>query len=158
TSSGEGVAQLWDPATGQRTQKRPLKSWARSVDFSPDGKTLLTVSGNTDLQQWEVASGHALRCITKPESWLQCMTYSRDGSSLAAVDMHKDVHFWDSSTGKELDYPVGQMNTHQDEPESDDQQVTRGGFRPQMVLTPDGKMVITSRLEPIVQIWEMASG
>ena len=155
TSAGKGAVQVLDRATGKPTRKISLKSWARSVDFSQDGKSLLTVSGDGDLQQWDIAGGREMRCFTKPASSLGYVTYSRAGSLLAAVDMHEEIHFWDTGSGKELDYPTGQINTLEEEPEPAGQP---RGFRPQMLFNPDGKMLITSRCQSQIHIWEMASG
>ena len=54
TTSTDGTARLWDPATGQhRTTLTGHTDWVRAVAFSPDGTLLATTSRDGTARLWE---------------------------------------------------------------------------------------------------------
>jgi WD40 repeat protein len=58
-----GMTKLWDVASGKELHTLPSKSSSLSiysVAFSPDGKTLATVSETKVIELWDVASGKQL--------------------------------------------------------------------------------------------------
>jgi WD40 repeat protein len=81
------------------------------LTFSPDGKTLATLSNGDDtLRLWDVATA-AERARLKQATGPTCsLAFSPDGKSLAAGSYEKDgekvrgmVVLWDTATGKKRD-------------------------------------------------------
>ncbi len=80
TGGGDGVARLWDVASGQEIA-RPLRGHLQGVTglaFSPDGRTLATGSTDHSVRLWHVPSGREL--LSFPES--SEPAFSPDGSAL----------------------------------------------------------------------------
>jgi WD40 repeat protein len=100
TGGDDGVARLWDVATG-----RPLKalrghSWyIYSLAFSPDGKTLATASGDATAVLWNVATGSHVAVLRGHTSYLYAVAYSPDGKTLATGAWDHTVRLWDAHTG-----------------------------------------------------------
>lgn len=101
-SSNSAVVYLWDISSGKRLltlrHTRPSLDWeVSSVDFSPDGKVLVSthvhVSGtleeishwasHTDICFWNVADGKCLRILEDDSGEISSIRFSPDGMVLA---------------------------------------------------------------------------
>jgi WD40 repeat protein len=86
----------------------PLPDQAASIQFSPDGKTLLTAKGHDygrrvgPLRAWDVGSGRELFAVAKGWKEIETVLFSPDSSILAAHEKEGDLKLWDARTGKEL--------------------------------------------------------
>jgi len=88
---------LWDAQTGEEVQKLDGTASAYTVDFSPDGKYLLSTA--RELRVWELASGKTVLQIPEPREWLYAMysgSFSSDGSLLASGGQDNGVILWDA--------------------------------------------------------------
>src|SRR5262249_43662290 len=56
-----------------------------AVQFSPDGKTLATGSGDTDIRLWEVASRKKTATLRGHSSKVASLAFSPDGKTLASA-------------------------------------------------------------------------
>jgi sugar lactone lactonase YvrE len=116
--------------------------------FSPDGKTLATVTYRpvengsrwTDytLRLWEVASGKELLAIPTDEDAYN-LAFSADGA-LVASGSAEAIRLWDVATGR----PVGRFRGH-------DARVQCLGF------SPDGKTLATGLADSTILIWDLSS-
>ena len=120
--------------------------------FLPDGKTLVTASGNGWVRFWEVSTGKLLREFRADKLELRGFALSRDGKHLAiggfVVGEGSDpwlgvVRVLDTSTGKEV--------RSFSRPERD-------GDRGSLVFTPDGKFLASLGGTGAVRIEEIATG
>jgi WD40 repeat protein len=85
TASDERLVRLWDVAAGKLRTTLPLKYWAHSVVFTPDGKGLA------------VASAYYRR---PPGGLPDCVVALSADSKTVAADTSLQVGLWDVSTGK----------------------------------------------------------
>ncbi len=141
------VIQLFDVAAGKLLKTlghepkdgQPAIRDGYRVHFSPDGKTLGSISG-AGISLWDVPSGKLNRSLSGYGSQApHDLTFYRDGKKLASRAGDGAVHFWDVTTGKEEQEaghqcPVGLV-----------------------ALSPDGKVVVTSSLDS-VRFWDRATG
>jgi WD40 repeat protein len=177
--SGYGsILELWDATSGALRLKVDLipdiKQDARmtveelgasffrdekvsSVGFSPDGRRLLSGSGNfryenDSLKLWDAATGQLLRSFNRhqPEvicctpSWVKSAAYSLDGTKILSGGPSGEVgdpKLWDAATGKELRVFHGHSNG-----------VTSVAF------SPDGKRALTGSTDKTLKMWDVASG
>jgi len=102
---GDGnIGTLLDPS-GRRTGK--LDSGLEghngsilAIDFSPDGKRIITVSNDKTVKMWS-AEGELLDTFTEHEGAVTACAFSPDGVFFATGDRSGVVHFW-SSDGKHI--------------------------------------------------------
>ncbi len=80
--------------TSNLTMLRRIEGGSTSMDmirllsFSPNGKTLASVTFGGDISLWQVSSGALLRTVASPDGWFaDRMAFSPDGR-LLAVDFH----------------------------------------------------------------------
>jgi WD40 repeat protein len=121
TGGREGVARLWDTATGEELQFFPGASWVRQVAVSSDNRRVFAYSELDDkllVQLWDAATGKELGRFSPPSDKLIFRAISPDGGTMAtAISVDKDeqgkklpagggvkVQIWDGSTGKELQH------------------------------------------------------
>ncbi len=78
----------------------------KSLDFSPDGKTLAAVT-ETMLTLWDVGSRSRLHepLYAGHPSWVLAVGFSPDGATLATASSDLGLRFWDVATGDSLDAP-----------------------------------------------------
>jgi WD40 repeat protein/tetratricopeptide (TPR) repeat protein len=141
------VVQIWEAQTG--TTVTPLLTFNAAVfslEFSPDGGTLLTASG-TDNE----ANGHGearildagtgtlrLPPITTPQP-CALARFSPDGRRLVTATTEGEARVWDASTGRPLTPPL--RHTYS---------VGNASF------SPDGRFVMT--VSDAIQLWDATTG
>jgi WD40 repeat protein len=88
----QGVS-LWDIKAGTyRTLEEMDNGTARSADFSPDGKTLVTGGSNSVLSLWEIGTGKRVRQLKgkHARNGIIGVTFTPDGKSVAFPAQDKD--------------------------------------------------------------------
>lgn len=58
-------------------------NWVSSIEFSPDGKQLVSVSWDKTVRFWDIATGGELLVLPPMKSELNSVTFSSDGRRLA---------------------------------------------------------------------------
>jgi WD40 repeat protein len=119
TGGREGMARLWDAATGEELQSFQGEAWIRRVAFSSDHRRVLAVSrldNKVAAQLWDVATGKELGRISPPAGELIFGLASPDGSTVATASQVETgeqgeklpapgatrIQFWNLLTGQEL--------------------------------------------------------
>ncbi len=110
------------------------------VGFSADGKTLASVSWDSTVRLWDVATAKELPQSAGPGP-LSCAALSADGKTLATGHAGNGVHLWDPATGKPLRAALefsGAVTT--------------------VAVSADGKLVAAGNAAGEVAVWEAATG
>ncbi len=66
--------------------------------FSPDGRLLATVSQDTDVKLWDIASGQEIATLTSHARPINAVAFSPDGSLLATAGDDGFIILWNLST------------------------------------------------------------
>src|SRR5262249_14242462 len=109
TGTIDGVLKFWEVATGkEQTSVEAHGGPVTFLVFSPDGKTLATVSNADDtVRLWDVATAQKRAALEQATFAVNSLAFSPDGKSLAVGSHGKDgamvrgmVILWDAATGK----------------------------------------------------------
>ncbi|MEC7556042.1 MAG: hypothetical protein VYA32_02640 [Planctomycetota bacterium] len=98
-----GEINLWEIQTG--TSILSLKghdSAIVGVDFSPDGKHLVSISRDKTAKLWNVATGKQVHTFTGHEDFVVGVAFSPNGRQLATSSDDGTVRLWNTHTGGEL--------------------------------------------------------
>jgi WD40 repeat protein/predicted Ser/Thr protein kinase len=156
-ASGDGVidpchdskikaVKLWDLATLQERAAVGECVWMiRTVMFSPDGKTLVTVFGDGwwsidgEVWLWDAETGQLKNSFKDPHSSILSAAFSPDGKTLATATWgSRTVKLWDPATQTLLATLAG----HKDG-------VTCLAF------SPDGKTLASGSWDSTIRIWDL---
>jgi WD40 repeat protein len=97
TGAIDGMARLWDTATGKLVQALPgHPGYILSLTFSADGRTLAAGSWRS-VRLWEVPGGRRARSRTGSDVF--GMAFSPDGQVLACGCGDSTILLWDVTTG-----------------------------------------------------------
>ena len=135
-----GVA-LWDSRrlTPVGAPLLDTRGEVKSLDFSPDGKTLAAVTENM-LTLWDVGSRSRLHdpLYAGNPSWVLAVGFSPDGSTLATASSDLGLRFWDVATGnlQALGF--------------------RGGTS-DVAFSADGAMIASGSADGVAEVWDAAT-
>jgi WD40 repeat protein len=116
-SAGDLQPVLWPAVSGREAITLPLGGMAMSLEFSPDGRRLITFTQDGVTRLWDTATGvqQAWRTPTRlldattgqERAWTERMarwaaTFSPDSSRLATAGIDHVVRIWDPLSGHEL--------------------------------------------------------
>jgi WD40 repeat protein len=104
--------------------------------FSPDGKSVVTTSGNT-ARLWDSATGKPLGPPLEHQHLVVGAAFSPDGKSVVTASLDNTARLWDSATAK----PLGPPLQHQ-------------GFVVAAAFSPDGKSVVTASHDKTARLWK----
>ena len=159
TGGREGMARLWDAATGEELQSFQGEAWITRVAFSPDQRRALIVSSvdnKVAVQLWDVAAGKELGRFVPPAGKLIFGLASPDGSTVATASQVATgeqgeklpapgatrIQFWNLLTGQELKHFLV--------PGASADKVYS-------VLSPDGSKLFTGDFDGH-RLWDVESG
>ena len=113
TSSDDHTARLWEVTSGKELHTFDHKSKIITVDFSPDGKTILTSSSERrspyiegirqpaepSMKLWDAETGKLL--IHKPHQQGVTASFNESGDQIITA-CRGVITYWDTASGKEL--------------------------------------------------------
>src|SRR5262249_10195824 len=104
----------------------------------PDGKTVLTGSGDKTARLWEAAAGRPLGKPLQHQGMVVAVAFSPDGKTVLTGSTDKMARLWEAATGQ----PLGAPLQHQ------------GSVRA-VAFSPDGKTVLTGSEDKTARLWEV---
>ena len=73
-----------------------------SVAFAPDGRTVISGTGDRTLRLWDVETGDSLRTFTGHSDWVRSVAFAPDGRTVISGSADNTLRLWDVETGDSL--------------------------------------------------------
>lgn len=141
--SGDGCGVvLFDATSGQTLLTlQGYDSAGRSLDWAPDGKTMLTAHENGTIRIWDIQTGEERSTLTGHEGIVYDAVFDPDGSRIASASEDGTVRLWDVTTGAEL-------RTFGDH------------FGPvqSVAWSPQGTRLVSGGNDGLARVWDVATG
>ncbi len=154
SAGSDGKLLVWDTqpewklvrTIGSATAASPLSGRVNTLAFSPDGKTLVTGSGEPsrsgELKQWDAATGALVQEFKNAHSdTVQSVDFSGDGKLLATGAADRFVKVWTVADAKLVKSFEG--HTHQ----------VLG-----VTIKRDGRIVASAGADNAVKVWSLVTG
>jgi WD40 repeat protein/ABC-type transport system substrate-binding protein len=142
TAGGDGVARIWDVATGQlRSELKGHTASLNDASFSPDGRYAVTASDDATAKLWEVASGREVVTMQGHTQTVIRARFSPDGRYVATSSYDFIPIVYEVPTGRAIATLTGHLN----------------GV-PQVVFSPDSRFVLTFSWDATAKLWQLPDG
>jgi WD40 repeat protein len=93
------VIKVWDAQTGRETLTlKKLSGYVRSVSFSPDGKRIVSGSGDKTLKVWDAQTGQETRTLKGHTGFVTSVSFSPDGNRIVSGSLDNTAIVWDISS------------------------------------------------------------
>jgi RNA polymerase sigma factor (sigma-70 family) len=94
--------RLWDVARGKETSAAGHTKAISHLDFSADGRSLLTTTGEGFVSLWEPATGRLRQRFPATNHWPTSAALAPDGKVVATAPHVGPVQLWDAASAKKL--------------------------------------------------------
>ena len=114
-----------------------------SASFSPDGKRIVSASGDNTIRIWDAETGRQVgQPLEGHTRTVKSAFFSPDGKQIVSASADKTIRIWDAETGRQ----IGQLlEGHKD-------YVTLASF------SPDGKRIVSASADKTIRIWDAETG
>ncbi|MBU4289142.1 MAG: caspase family protein [Proteobacteria bacterium] len=136
-STKKPTMKIFDVATGGEIRDFKLQGIPWSVVYSPDGKYVLSGSGNMTL--WNTSLGKPIKTVAGS---IEAVAFSSDGEYALSGGVDGGVRLWNAKNLTQIKKFVGHTASR----------ITSVAF------SPDGKYVLSGGDDGNIKIWELASG
>ncbi|MCA9024612.1 MAG: serine/threonine protein kinase [Planctomycetaceae bacterium] len=123
--------------------------------FSPDGKSVLTVSADKTARVWDVETGQPLTDPLVHTGQVNHGAFSHDGKYIATACLDGIAQVWDLSTGQTISTLHHDVNPKNPNLPG---QVMHVRFRPLDPANPDQLIVATASLDDTARVWDARTG
>lgn len=111
-----------------------------AVEFSPDGKSIVTASFDKSLKIWNAEKRETVRTLNGHTGIILTLAISNDGKRIASGALDNTIKLWDFATDK----PTHNLTGHSS-------QVYGVAF------SPDGKLLASASNDKTVRLWDMTT-
>ncbi|MEX2139794.1 MAG: WD40 repeat domain-containing protein [Pirellulales bacterium] len=141
--STDNSARLWDVTSGKELMRfEGHKAYIHTVEFSPDGKRILTAGRDSTARLWDSDTGQQLFVFRGITYLPPAATMNSDGRSILGLT-EDSVTVWDAVSGKtvcRLEVPGNGVN-----------------FKSAQ-FSPNGKLIVTASADNTVRTWNAKTG
>lgn len=102
-------AVIWDIGTGNELHRLKHDGGITSVEFSRDGRQLLTASRDRTARVWNVETGQPAQAPMVHARGLAWATFGTGDRHIVTVDSGPNYQAWDAATSLSLTPPIGRM-------------------------------------------------
>lgn len=148
TNQHDGTIRVWDLQAGKELRSLPFPKvgYGTGHAFTPDGKSLITSTGEPYFRVWNLTTGEETARSPVPGGSLagseaSAVATSPDGRRFATARRDGRVDVWETTTGK----PVVQLKTHRDAIDA-------------VAISSDSRLAATLGRDETVRIWELTTG
>jgi WD40 repeat protein len=141
TGYASGAVWVWNVATGEPRLGQGVCGEVLAVNFSPDGKEVLSFTQDQALHRWEASTGRQLHERALDMSLPFTAAFSPDCSLLAGAGDESPVGIWETATGKRL---------HQ----LDSGSTGRSG----LAFSADGRTLASGAENSFIRLWDPGTG
>ena len=151
-TSADGSVRIWDPAAGTerlhfKAHSQGILKGIRALEFSPDGKRLVSCGIDQTVHEWDAATGKELEPMGGHQARLLAAAFSPDNRVLASASEDQTIRLWEVATGNELRrYDVDDLI---------------GGSSlvgTQLRFSPDGHRLFANCSGSKIRSWDLSSG
>jgi len=111
-----------------------------SVNFTPDGKGLVSSSRDKTIKVWDLATGKLQRTLNEHQDAVYAVTFSHDGKLMASGSADKTLILWNASSFE----PIRTLEGHP-------------GVR-DLTFSPDDKTLASAGEDGTFRLWDVATG
>jgi WD40 repeat protein len=108
---------------------------------TPDGRHIVSGSGDHTIKVWDLESGVELRTLTGHDDSVQAVAVTPDGRYIVSGSFDNTLKVWELESGEELRTLRG-----------------HGGAVYGVAVTPDGRHVVSASGDHTLKVWELESG
>ncbi|MDD5169490.1 MAG: caspase family protein, partial [Syntrophales bacterium] len=131
---------IWDVKSGKQIRSLPGHSaYVTTATFTPDGKYLISGSGDRTLKIWDVTTGKDVKTLIGHDDAV--MSVVNNDKYILSGDWKGTLKLWDMFSGKALQT----FNGHTDK-------VCLLNF------SPDGKFILSGSEDNTVRLWDISTG
>ena len=112
-----------------------------SATFSPDGRRIVSASGDRTVRIWDAATGECIRTLKGHTGDVYSASFSPDGHRIVSASWDDTVRIWDAATGE----CIRTLEGH-----------TEGVYSAS--FSPDGHRIVSASEDNTVRIWNAATG
>ena len=109
-----------------------------AVDFTPDGKWIVTGSFDKTLRLWDTATNKSVHTLQGHTGIVLAVTISKDGSRIASGSLDKTIRLWDIPTHSQAASLTG-----------------HGSQIYGLAFSPDGKLLASASNDKTVRLWDI---
>lgn len=142
TSSEDTTLQRWNAVSGEKIVLAAHDSWVHALQYSPDGKLLISGGCDGRLVWWPISDPDPkpIRSIEAHAGWIRALSLSPDGKQIASVGNDLMIRLWDVATGEKL----AEWGGHAKHIYS-------------VVFHPDGQHLLSGDLAGVIHLWAIAT-
>ena len=107
---------------------------------TPDGRHVVSASGDHTLKVWELASGRALATLEGHTDWVRACAVTPDGRHVVSASEDKTLKVWELASGRALATLEGHI----------------AGVSA-CAVTPDGRHVVSASYDKSLKVWDLST-